>query len=311
VSTSIVPPAAARTHTSDIPAASTPAAGDLVGERPSQPVPLVPSATISVLASAALALGCVVGLTATIAVVAVEQLALLLCWSAGSTVAGRRGALLLGVVAAAAADVAAVHWYEHGYESALAVLGLAVVSMFIHQLIRRAPRTGVVQSLSGVAVTVLAVCAVTGLLLLRRDDEGGTVTAGLAAATGAGLLVSHIVDAIVPRPRFDPAVDRGLLGVVLGALSAAGVGLWVLHPVTGLTQPKAGVVGLGVGVVACLLSVGASFAAVDGTATSSVENATPASTTHRQLRLRSATAVLWVLFVSVPVGYVLVNALSQ
>ncbi len=101
-------------------------------------------------------------------------------------------------------------WPHGRLGTLLAVLGLALPVMFVHQLARGAARVQVVSSLSAVAVLVLAEVSLPALLQLRHEFGagalGGRVVATAVAAVAGALVVGCLVDLVMPAPRFDPAV---------------------------------------------------------------------------------------------------------
>ncbi|HST48609.1 MAG TPA: hypothetical protein VLJ82_12235, partial [Jatrophihabitans sp.] len=122
----------------------------------------------------------------------------------------------------------------------------------------------------------------------------------------AGLVAAHFTDAVLPAPRFDPEVDRGLPAVVVGVLAGAAVGALGLHRVIDLAGGRGAFVGASIAAVACLLSIGAAFSGVH----TSLAPAGAEAPVGRAARLRPVAAVLMTMALSTPAGYVLVHALS-
>jgi hypothetical protein len=218
----------------------------------------------------------------------------------------------------------------------------------------------VVESLADITVLIISVTAITGLLLLRHQGNGDITTLAVIASASAGLVAAHLTDAVLPAPRFDPAVDRGLPAVVVGIAVGAALGLLILRRLIDFTGGRGAFAGSAVAAVACLISIGASFAGadstlfkrtpraqaepmagrpasgapvVDGTAGSVAPDAeltddlrlgvdssvvvdefaeTPDGRPDRSVRaLRPIAAVLVTLALTVPAGYVLINALAN
>jgi len=279
-------------------------------------------AVLSGLLGAILAAGAHFGPTPLLVAVAIVQAVLIPCWVFGTGLPGRIGALLLGTLAAAGADAATVHWHESGYSPVLGVLGVAIPLMFVHQLTRGVVRTRVVESMAAIAVLVIGVVALAGLLVLRRQGSGETITVALLAAVAVGLVVDHLTDAVLPAPRFDPAMDRGLPGVLAGVVAGGLMGLLLLRQDIDFAGGRGPFLGAAVAAVACLLSIGASFAEsrqqpsghldadepteLPPTAATALPLAVPAGLA----RLRPAAAVALTIALAVPAGYVLTNALT-
>ena len=265
----------------------------------------IPLAVMSLLACGALAGASYAGTIGMLVAVAVLQAVTVVGWVYGSALPGRLGALIMGTLAAGAADAAIARWHADGYAPLVGVLGVAIPIMFIHQLTRGVVRTRVVESLADITVLIVAVTAMAGFVLLRYQSNGDKTTLAVAGSIGVALAVSHFADAVLAAPRFDPAVDRGLPAVLLGVLAGGAIGLLVLRRLIDFTGGRGAFVGAAVGAVACLVSIGASFAGSHSTLGGG--DAPPSVA----VRLRPVAAVLITVALCAPAGYVLVNALSS
>jgi hypothetical protein len=265
----------------------------------------IPLAFLSLLACGALAGASYAGTIGVVVAVGALQAVTIVSWVSGSALPGRTGALIMGTLAAGAADAAVTHWHEDGYAPLVGILGVAVPVMFVHQLTRGVVRTRVVESLADITILLVAVTAMAGFILLRYQGNGDKTTLAVAGSVGGALAVSHFADAVLPAPRFDPAVDRGLLAVVLGVLAGGAIGLLVLRQLIDFTGGRGAFVGAAVAAVACLVSVGASFAGSHSTLAGEDGPSSLAA------RLRPVAAVLMTVALCAPAGYVLINALSS
>jgi hypothetical protein len=233
----------------------------------------------AVAAAVAVALGALLVLTgaasalALLVGVAVLQAVVALCWVFGAQLPGRWGALVIGAMAAIAADVCVSVWPGSRLGTLLAVVGLAVPLLFVHQLARGAARHRIVSSLGGTAALVIFVVAPAALIQLRHEftgtytDTDGTsgarVVAVVCAIAGAALLIGYALDALAPAPRFDPDVPRGLLGVV-GATGLGGsLGYLALQSPahSDFAHGRGPIVGVVIGALTGLLAVAAAFGA--------------------------------------------------
>jgi hypothetical protein len=264
-------------------------------------------AMLTALTGGLLSAGSYLGIVALLVAVCAVQLLLILSWLFGTAVPGRMGGLVLAVLAAGGADAAIMHWPDSGYSPVLGVLGMAVPLLFAHQLSRGVVRTRVLESLADITVLLIAVVALAGLLVLRRQSNGDILTPAVLGAITVGLVAAHFTDAVRPAPRFDPAVDRGLPAVVVGVLAGAAVGTLSLHRVIDLAGGRGAFVGASIAAVACLLSIGAAFSGVH----TSLAPAGTAGPPGPAVRLRPVAAALMTVALSTPAGYVLVNALSS
>lgn len=283
--------------TLDSSATTAPAAG----VRSGGPVPLQ-LAVLTALAGGLLAGGSYLGDVGLLVAIAIIQLLLVFGWVLGTGLPGRIGAIGLGVLASGGADAATMHWHDSGYSPVLGVLGVAIPLMFIHQLTRGVVRTRVVESLADITVLLISVVALAGLIVLRHQGNGDVVTPAIVAAIAAGLVASHFTDAVLPVPRFDPSVDRGLPAVAAGIVVGGAVGLLALRRIIDYAGGRGAFVGAAVAAVACLLSIGATFSG----AHSSLAGAGGSAAA----RLRPMAAVLMTIALTTPAAYVLTHALA-
>lgn len=240
--------------------------------------------------------------------VAVVQAVVGVCWLFGTALPGRRGALAVAALAAAGSDVA-VSRFPHGRLGALLiVLGLALAVMFGQQLLRGAARHQVTASLSGVAVVVLAEVALAALVQTRHEfttalgppGAGGTVAAATVAVPASALVVGYLVDMVVPAPRFDRRVPRGLPAVLASGAMGGAVGYLMLRSVTGFGAAATVFIGAALGLLAGLLAVATAF----------VEYTTPARGRWRRAG-RAVAAAAVPLCLLAPVGFLLCVAIRK
>jgi hypothetical protein len=224
----------------------------------------LPAAVVTVAAVGLLAgLPELLGDLGRLAAVLVLQLALVLVWVLVTGVQGFAGALAVGVAASVAADLAIVLPEEPELGGLLAVLGLAFLAVVVQQM-ARSPRSDLVAALAtGLLLCVVVATMSVWLLLGRVAEDTGRRTLVAVLAVGAALLVGHLVDAVLPRPALAEGVPRGLAG--LGAAVLAGAGVAALGTDLGglLDVPGAVLLGGGLGVVAALTGVAASYVVVD------------------------------------------------
>ena len=227
----------------------------------------LPAALVAVVATALLvAAPQLLGDRGRVGAVLLLQLALVGAWVVG--VGGGRtpgvapagiGTAVIGVAAAAGADLALELPRRPGLGGLLAVLGPALLVVVLDQMLRRS-REDLVAALAGGVLLVCAVSALAVLLLLGGSDGAG-VSAVLAI--GAALVVGHLVDLLLPRPQLAPDVPRGLVGLLLAIVAAVAV-CYVRAGAGGLVDGVSAVLsGAVLGAVAALVALAGSYLAAE------------------------------------------------
>jgi hypothetical protein len=239
------------------------------------------------------------GALALLVVVAAVQALLTLAWVYGTGLPGRYGALAIAAPAAAASDVCVSVWPHGRLGTLVAVFGLALPVMFVHQLARAAARVRVTESLGAIAFLVLAVVALPAFIQLRHEVSSSTVgakvVAGVVGAAAAGLVVGYLVDMVMPAPRFDPAVPRGLLAVIGSGGVGASIGHLTLVSGTGFLNGRGAFVGAAAGVLAAFFAIAIAF----------VERSLPEPGSAFARRLRAAISATVPLALLAPVAFLL------
>jgi hypothetical protein len=224
---------------------------------------LLPTLAVALVVGAGLVLAARTGATPLLIGVAVVQALLAASWVLGTAMPGRIGGLLIAAGAAAAGDITTSVWPHGRLGPLLAVLGLAIPTMFIHQLARGAARVQVVSSLSAVAFLVLGEVSLPALLQLRHEfgtgSLGGRVAAAAIAAVAGALVIGCLVDLLMPAPRFDPAVGRGLLGLIAAAGLGGSLGYLILRNQLEFTGGRSTFIGAALGALAGLLAIAMAF----------------------------------------------------
>jgi hypothetical protein len=263
---------------------------------------LVATLVASILLGAGLAGAARAGATALLVAVGVVQAWFAFAWVFGTAMPGRRGALVIGTMVAVAADVTTSVWPAGRLGTLLPVIALVVPVMFVHQLFRGAARVQVVSSLAAVAAVVLGEVSFAALLQLRHEfgpKVGGTVTSAVIAAVGGALVIGCLVDLLLPAPRFDSAVPRGLLGLIAAAGLGGSVGYLLLKGEVQFGAGRATFTGAALGALTGLLAVASAF----------VLHTTPAPPTATGRRLRPTLGALLPVAVIAPAAFLLCLAI--
>jgi hypothetical protein len=232
---------------------------------------------------------------ATLIAVALTQALFVLSWVFSSGLPGRLGALGIGAASSAVADTIVNRWPHDELGTLVAVLGLALPAMFIHQLVRGRRRIRVVESLSDVALLVVGTVALAVLIQLRHEASGQAMGIAVVLCAGVALVAGHFVDAIWSPIRFDPAVSRGVPALLVSIAAGAVVGYQRLHGLGQFGDYRSLGVGASVAAVTALFAVGAGFIETASTL--------PSNRTARLLRPLFATTCSFALMS--PVAYLL------
>ena len=222
-----------------------------------------------------------------------------LAWIFGTSLPGRNGALVILTASAAAADVCVSVWPHSRLGTLLAVCGLAIPALFLHQLARSAARVRVADSLGAIAFGVLVVVALPAFVQLRHEfsssANGGKVVAGVIAAAGSALVVGYLVDMVMPAPRFDPSVPRGLLAVVASAGVGGSLGQLTLTQGTGFLDGRGAFVGAATGAIVAFLAIAVAF----------LERSTPDAVSRGGRLARAALSAVVPIALLAPVAFLL------
>jgi hypothetical protein len=176
---------------------------------------------------------------------------------------GRTAVVTVAGGAAVAADLAVLRAGGGTLGPVLGVVALAFVATVVAQLVRGVGRVGVTESIGSTKLLTVCCCALAGALALHQRPGGPAVTAVCLAATGAGLVLAHVADAVRPLPELSAGTGRGGIGVGAGAVAGAAVAAVVARAVPGgLSAGYAGPVGGLLALTAVLVGVGQACAVV-------------------------------------------------
>ena len=219
------------------------------------------TALVAVVVTVGLAVSTRYGRPGIVAGIGVAQALLVPAWVLGTALPGRVGGMLIGFAAGAAADAALVRYDRTSLAALLGVLALAFPAFLLHQLARGVVRVRVTESMSGVALLVTAVVALSSCVALARAVDGPRLVSAVVVAAGAGLAVARLVDAARPAPRLAEDVPYGLLAVA--AATAGGAAAGAVHSIGArqLTPSGGALLGAVVAVLAALLAVGVGYLA--------------------------------------------------
>jgi hypothetical protein len=231
---------------------------------------LLGSVAVAVVVGGGLVVAARAGATPLLVAVAVAQAALAITYVLGTSLPGRWGAIVLAAAAAVAADVSVSVWPHGRLGVLIATFALAIPAMFIHQLTRGAARVRLVASMSAIAVLLFAVIALAALPQLRHEfagaDPAGRVVAAAVAAVGAALVAGYLVDLVVPAPRIDPDVARGVPALIVALGAGTLTGFLLLRTEPGFGDGRSVFIGVVLGAVAALMSVAGGFVLADSPA---------------------------------------------
>ena len=139
---------------------------------------------------------------------------LIVSWVFGTGLPGRIGAIVLG---AGRGGGRRRRRHARPQRARLARRGARTVGRrrcSRHQLLRAGRRVRVVESLSNIALLLVAIVALSSLLELRHQVDGPALATAVLLCATAALVAGHLIDWVWSPLRFDPAVSRGLPAVV-------------------------------------------------------------------------------------------------
>jgi hypothetical protein len=259
----------------------------------------VGSAVIAALVGVALAWPARSGALGLLVAIAVAQALFAVAFVLGLRIPGRIGALVIAALTSAAADVAVSVWPHARLGTLLAVFGLAMPVLFVHQLFRGTARVRVVESLGGIAILVLAEVSLPALMQLRHEfiggNLGGDVTFAVIVVAAGALVVGFLVDLVFAAPRFDEDVPRGLFAVVGSAAVGAALGQLTLRSSSEFVNGRGVFVGAALGAVVALFAVATAF----------VEHESRLPEAGFARRVRPVVGVLLPLSLLAPVAFLL------
>jgi hypothetical protein len=188
------------------------------------------------------------------------QALFVLAWTMATRPPGLLVVVAVGIIVAGVADVGAVL----PTVATIAPLGYAAAAGFavsiIGQLVRRADRARLTESLGSTVVLVVGVVAFATLIVLTRRPVGTQAIVVCLTATGLALLVARLTDAFLPWPRLADQVPRGALGVVLGAMAGTVAAAALGGYISGFTPRSAALVGMAAAGAAVLADLGVGYA---------------------------------------------------
>jgi hypothetical protein len=259
----------------------------------------VGSAVIAALVGVALAWPARSGALGLLVAIAAAQALFAAAFVLGLRIPGRIGALVIAAITSAAADVAVSVWPHARLGTLLAVFGLAMPVLFVHQLFRGTARVRVVESLGGIAILVLAEVSLPALMQLRHEfiggNLGGDVTFGVIVVASGALVVGFLVDLVFASPRFDEDVPRGLFAVIGSAAVGAALGQLTLRSSSEFVNGRSVFVGAALGAVVALFAV----------ATALLEHGARLAEAGFARRVRPVLGVLLPLSLLAPVAFLL------
>jgi hypothetical protein len=215
------------------------------------------TAALALAVGVVLTAGAVAGRAGVVGTVALAQVALAPAWMLGTHRPGRTGGLVIGLAAAAGADVALLVRDRTSPAVLLGVLGLAIPALLAYQLTRGPVRAQVAESLAGAALLVTAEVALAMPIALGRADDGNRLVGTVVLAAGVGLAAARLTDAAAPVPRIADGVPYGVLALLAAAAGGAVGGVVTAGGPLSVTAGAG--VGALVGAVAGLLAVGVGF----------------------------------------------------
>lgn len=181
-------------------------------------------------------------------------------WTVATRPPAPRVVATIGILTAAAADLAAVE----PERASIAYLGYVaaggLVAGVIGQLSRPAGRVRATESLSATVVVVVGVVSFATLIVLTRVVVGTQAIVASLASTAVSLVVARLLDIVAPFPRLAPQVPRGATGIVVGAMAGSALGAFLGSYLAGLDPQKGAMVGFVSALAAVLADLAVGYA---------------------------------------------------
>jgi len=203
------------------------------------------------------------GPTGLLITVALLQIGLIAAWSPASGTRGYVGSLVIGAGASVTADTVVAVQAEPDLGPLAAVLAVSFLAAMLHQLARSEPRRLATASLAGISMLAVTLIALSAFLLVYRVTDGSAVYVAIVVAIGGAVVVGHLVDLLLPRPRITPEVPRGLTALLISVGTGVAAAVTLSDPDGLIGSLGAAIVGAILGLVAALLAVAASFIAAE------------------------------------------------
>jgi hypothetical protein len=194
------------------------------------------------------------------ATVLAVQLLFVLAWTMALRPPAVRTVAVISVLAAVAADIAAVLPAAAGVLPLVYVAVGGVALVVLAQLAGRVGWDRAKDAAGGTVLTVGGAVAPACLIVLTRRPGGTQAVLVCLAATAVALVTARLIDAVFAKPRVARQVPRGATGIVagamLGTLAAASLGSWLSYPFTPAIGATLGFVAAG---LAGLVDLGVNY----------------------------------------------------
>lgn len=188
------------------------------------------------------------------------QVLFVLAWTMAIRPPGLREVAVVGLLTAAAADLAAVLPEVAGVGTLILVAGVGFVVGVLAQLWRREARMRVTEALGSALVITIGVVSFSTLVVLTRIELGTQAIVICLTATGVALLLARLLDTVAPWPRIAAQVPRGALGVVVGGMVGTLCAAFLGSYIVGFNPKSAAYVGLAAAAAAILADLAVGFA---------------------------------------------------
>jgi hypothetical protein len=189
------------------------------------------------------------------------QVLFVLSWTVTMRPAGPRVVIGVALAAAAGADLAAA-LPQHASLGPLGLVTVAAVGAGVVGQLLRNPRPRVTESLGNTLIVVIGVVCFAMLIVLSRHAPGTPAIVVCLTAAAVALVVARLTDVVLPSPRTSPQVQRGSIGVVLGAMAGTVAASVAGSLLVDVEPSRAAVTGLATALVAVLVDLAVSYAEV-------------------------------------------------
>jgi hypothetical protein len=188
------------------------------------------------------------------------QVIFVVVWTVAAQPPAPRVVAVVGLAVAVGAALAALLARPVSLGPMAYITAGGFVAAVIGQLLRRAGRVRVTESLGSSLMVVLGAVAFATMIVLSRMPLGTQVISACVVGAGVALVVAHLADVVMPLLRVAPQVPRGGAGIIAGAMVGTMVAGLAGYLLEGLSTLPTAIAGLAAAVIALMVDLSVDYA---------------------------------------------------